>query len=104
MQIETACEAMTAHKCLELTYEGERRLVEVHTAGAKNDGEPAISVWQTHNFSQPHAKPNWRLFTLNEVSNVSISSEVSHAPRQGFKRDDKRFQSIRCQASSFPNF
>lgn len=68
---------MTAHKCLKLTYEGEKRLVEVHTAGAKNDGEPAISVWQKHNFRQPHAKTNWRLFTLNEVSNLSADERTA---------------------------
>lgn len=57
-----------------------------------------MRVWQTGGGSRSGHQPPWLLMRLDETSNLTLSHEVSNAPRAGYKRADKAMsRGIKCQ-------
>jgi hypothetical protein len=92
-----ACEAIRTSRCLELTYAGHHRLVEVHVAGRTRDGEALIRVWQVRGGSSSSRPTGWKMLRLAEVTSAGLSAEPSHAPREGYRHDDPTIVRIVCQ-------
>ena len=92
-----ACAAVTKARCLELSYHGHARVVEVHVAGYARDGEPLIRVWQVRGGSTSGEPTGWKMFRLDQVRSVALSREPSQAPRSGYQRNDPTIVRIVCQ-------
>lgn len=92
-----ACEALRNGKCLELSYDGFTRVVEVHTVGETTAGNDAMSVWQVRGGSNSDERVGWKLMRLDEALAASQINEKSEAPRHGYVRDAKPFRRIICQ-------
>ena len=97
MLTNTACEALAKGVCLELTYNGFNRIVEVHCVGITTKGNPGMRVWQVRGGSQGNEPVGWKMLLLDEANGASLTNEPSSAPRSGFKRGDKGMQSITCE-------
>ena len=97
MQANIACEAMQAGKVLELQYDGFNRSVEVHAVGVSKAGNKMMCCWQIRGGSVSQEPAGWKFMKLSDVANATISDEKSQAPRQGYRRGDKRLVQIICE-------
>lgn len=97
MTLVIACEALAEGKRLTLNYDSHSRIVEVHAVGTSTAGNPIMRVWQTSGGSNKGGIPDWRLMRLDRASEISITDEVSEAPRDGYKSGDKAMAFINCE-------
>lgn len=91
------CNAIRAHNCLELQYDGFSRVVEVHAVGVSKDGIEIARVWQTRGGSNSNESTGWQLLRLDEASSADVINEKSEAPRPGYKRGDPAMSRISFQ-------
>jgi hypothetical protein len=92
-----ACEAIRTKRCLELIYDGHRRVVEAHVAGTTHNGEALLRAWQVRGGSSSGRFVGWKMFRLAHVESVRLTAEHSQAPREGYRRDDPAIVRIVCQ-------
>ena len=92
-----ACAALAKARCLELTYGGHARVVEVHVAGYSREDEPLMRVWQVRGGSSSGEPVGWKMFHLYQVTAMRLSREASHAPRPGYQRNDPAIHRVVCQ-------
>ena len=92
-----ACEALSKGTRLAITDDGLTRVVEVHTVGTSDDGNPIMRAWQVRGGSRSNNPSPWRLFRLDRAWQYAILDEQSEAPRVGYKRGDGNISLIRCQ-------
>jgi hypothetical protein len=95
--VDIACQALQQGKVLELQYDGFSRCVEVHAVGISTAGHHVMCCWQTTGGSSSGERIGWKLMRLDEVRAAVISGQASVAPREGYRRGDKRMQRIICE-------
>ncbi len=91
------CNALRAHNCLEVQYDGFSRVVEVHAVGVSKDGIAIARVWQIRGGSNSNEFTGWKLLRLDEARSANVINEKSEAPRPGYKRGDAAMSRIACQ-------
>lgn len=93
----TACDALAKGRCLEIRYDGFVRVVEVHACGTSTAGSFVMRVWQVRGGSVSGERSGWKLLRLDETRGLFLLDETSHAPREGYKRNDRDMVRIFCQ-------
>jgi hypothetical protein len=93
-QLDTISRALAMGLCVQLTYGGHDRVVEVHAYGCNKDDKPIVRVWQVHGNSTSGASSGWKLLRLNEAQNLVVLDQPSQAPRLGYKPRDKAMQQV----------
>ncbi|MDT9600407.1 hypothetical protein [Sphingosinicella rhizophila] len=94
--IREACEALQTSRCLELSYNGLLRCVEVHAVGYTADEEPVAVVWQKPGTTLE----GWQVIRLERAKHLRVSSESSGAPRRGYERSKFPFIRIECSVKA----
>ena len=94
---DTACQALRAGKCLQISYDGYMRIVEVHAAGFTDEQHAVMRVWQVRGGSVSNEPVGWKLLRLDEARAFALTGEASAAPRRGYKRGDRNMARIVCQ-------
>lgn len=90
-----AMKAIATNRVLDLQYDGDSRLVEVHAVGISTAGKPCMRVYQVQGGSQSLVKEGWKLLSLAKVFDTpKIVDIVSLAPRKGFSKGDAGMQTI----------
>lgn len=98
LDIQTACGALRAQRCLEITYDGFARVVEVHACGYTKDNKPIMRAWQVRGGSVSNEPVGWELLRLDETTGGrALDNENSGAPRRGYKPNDAAIARIVCQ-------
>jgi len=92
MPVRKACEALQSSRCLELTYEGLQRCVEVHAVGYTADNSAMALVWQKSGF----APEGWQVIRLEGAKHLRVSRDPSEAPRRGYERSRFPFSHLEC--------
>ena len=95
--VDAACQALHQGRVLELQYDGYSRCVEVHAVGISTADHYVMACWQTSGGSASGERVGWKLMRLDEVRGAVISGELSAAPRDGYRRGDKRMPRIICE-------
>lgn len=95
--VDTASQALQQGRILELRYDGYNRCVEVHAVGISTAGHYVMACWQTSGGSSGGERVGWKLMRLDEVLGAVISGQPSAAPRDGYRRGDKRMARIICE-------
>lgn len=78
-------------------YDGFSRTVEPHTYGIGGKGHHAVRGYQVAGGSQSGEFVGWKLFHVNAMQDLSVLPGRFTSSRQGYKRDDKAFQTILAQ-------
>jgi len=94
---QTACDALAQGKCLQLSYDGFSRVVEVHLVGETTAGNDAMRVYQIRGGSESNERVGWKLLRLDEARGATIIDEKSEAPRRGYNRNDTHMSRIYCR-------
>ncbi len=97
MRTSEACDALKSKRCLEFTYAGSDRVVEVHTVGLSRDEKPLMRAWQVRRGSSGGNPSGWKLFRLDEISSSAVTNESSEAPRPGYRRGNPAIYDISCE-------
>ena len=95
--VDISIAALRQQNRLQLSYGGHRRTVEVHAIGNSKVGKTLIRVWQTEGDSRGAKSSGWKLLHLDEATNLTLTEEVSAAPRVGFKSGDRAMAVILAQ-------
>lgn len=95
--VDAACLALQQGKILELQYDGYSRCVEVHSIGVSMAGNFVMACWQTSGGSSSGEQVGWKLMRFDQIKDAVISGGNSAAPRDGYRRGDKRMQRIICE-------
>ena len=92
------CKAITNKNVIEFYYDGGTRIVEPHCYGIHNDtGNELLCGYQTGGYSKSGNLPDWRLYTIPEISGLRITDDQFSNARHGYKPNDSRMSRIFCQ-------
>jgi hypothetical protein len=82
---ERLVRAVLERRMVDLTYEGQHRVVEPHLVGIHQAGEAILSGFQTGGFSRSGDLPGWRTFIIAKIESVE-PREDSFEPRLDYNR------------------
>jgi len=90
------CSAINNLQLISFSYHDFPRVVEPHTYGLDSKGHYALRGYQTGGRSES-GELGWKLFHADEIRGLQTNEERFSGARRGYKRDDKAFDTIRCQ-------
>ena len=90
------CEAIKARKQLSFRYEGRDRIVAPFLCGEHKDGHMLLIAWCLQG-SKSTNKPDWRTYSLDEMSSIQILKHEFIEIPTGYNRNDERFERIDCR-------
>ena len=91
------CQAVNQMSLLEFEYDGGPRLVQPHCYGLSTAGNPVLRAYQLSGTSKSGAPVDWKLFNVNKMSNIRISSQSFDKAHEGYKPNDSAMTIIYCQ-------
>jgi len=97
MDATIACEALRKGVCLEFSYEGYGRLVEVHIVGVSTSGNMIMRAWQVSGGSSQSDAIGWKTFRLDAATGGTLTKQTSWAPRDGYRKIDREIVRVICQ-------
>lgn len=82
--------SMDSGLSLQLNYDGEPRLVEVHALGVSKAGKPCFRGYQVAGGSHSGEFEGWKMFSLGKVSEMPKLLDIHvEGPRDGYQKGDK---------------
>lgn len=84
MFIETAREALTSGRVLDLHFDRFSQCIEVHAIGRHRYGQPTVLGWVVADSSIPKQRDGWKLIRLDRALSAAVSDVNSIAPRPGY--------------------
>jgi hypothetical protein len=78
-------------------YDGYSRVVEPHCYGIITADHHAIVGYQIRGLGVHNSNEHWHLFVLTKISNLQLLDETFPKPRDGYKKGDKRMNTIFCE-------
>ena len=94
---QTIINAINNMEILGFTYKGNHRVVEPHAYGKGSDGNDLLRAYQTGGYSSSDGLPEWRLFEVNEICNLSHTGEKFNGARPDYHRNDQAMDHIYTQ-------
>lgn len=80
------CAAIRNHRRLRFRYDGGTRVVEPYAYGASETHE-LLRAYQVSGFSRSR-ESGWKLFRVEEMTDLAVLDEAFGEPRQGYMRND----------------
>ena len=75
------CKAILEKKVIRFYYDGGYRLAEPHCYGISKDGNELLRAYQTCGYSESNNPVGWKLFRLDELSNLSTTEDSFSSSR-----------------------
>jgi hypothetical protein len=93
--LETINKAIFEKKVIKFYYDGELRGVEPFLTGVHKDtGNDSLRAWWTFGYTKSNNRPNWRLYTVNLISNIKVMDEIFDGDRIYYNPTDKDMSTI----------
>jgi len=89
--------AVRNRNLLEFSYKGHHRVVEPHAYGMTPKGNEVLRGYQTSGTSESGVVPDWRLFSINKIENLTVLNTNFSQPRFGYKPGDSAMEEIFCE-------
>jgi predicted DNA-binding transcriptional regulator YafY len=96
----SVCDAITRRNLLMFGYRGVVRVVEPHLYGRTTAGNEALSAWMREGWSRTDPEGGWRMFRLDELTDLSVLPEQFSGPRPDFNPDDRHFMEVFCRVGA----
>jgi len=94
---EIICKAIANRLMLRLYYGGGFRTVEPYVYGTSSAGNEVLSAFQTQGHSQSGAAKGWKMFIVDEISQLSVSPEHFLQDQPDYNPQDPGVEFIFCQ-------
>lgn len=92
------CEAIRSRSRIHIVYHGASRLVEPHCYGVSAKGRDILRAFQVSGESSSGGAVGWRLFNVEEITQIVVEGGQFEGPRQGYKKGDPACsQRIYCE-------
>jgi len=88
------CKTILEKKVIRFYYDGGYRLAEPHCYGVSKDGNELLRAYQTGGYSESNNPMGWKLFRLDELSNLSTTEDSFTNSRLQYDPNDKAMASI----------
>jgi hypothetical protein len=90
------CEAIRERRVVRFRYGGGYRLVEPHCYGVSRDGKELLRGYQISGHSECGQSEGWKLFRLNDVSDLGVTNDSLKGPRTLYNPNDKAMAAVYC--------
>jgi hypothetical protein len=94
------CNAIRRRNLMMFGYRGTVRVVEPHLYGRTTAGNEALSAWMRPGWSRTDPEGGWRMFLLDELTDVAVLPELFPAARPDFNPDDRHFTEVFCRVKA----
>ena len=88
----TICNAINSKQLITFIYHNKPRTVEPHTHGQDVKGHDALRAFQVGG-----GVDDWRTFHVDEIRNLSVSTQTFSNSRRGYTRGDSMMEIIYCE-------
>lgn len=92
----SVCEGIRNRKVTRFYYDGGSRTVEPHCHGVSTANNEVLRAWETGGFSRSGKPMGWRMFTIDNMSDIVVTDEVFLANRPDYTPDDSGMSTICC--------
>jgi len=82
-------DAIHQKRVLKLWYGGGDRLIEPHCYGMGREGQGLLRCFQISGFSSSNAPFAWKLLTVAEIQDPSLTDQTFPTPRTDYNPQDK---------------
>ena len=94
----TICEAIQKRKIIKFDYKGFERIVEPYAFGIDKNGNYKLRAYQIDGFSESGKTEGWKLFSVENITNISLLDETFEATREGYNPyGDRQIPNIICK-------
>jgi len=95
---EIICEAIKKRKILSFNYKELERIVEPYAFGTDNKGSYKLRAYQIGGFSESGKTVGWKLFSVENISNIEILDKTFDMIREGYNPyGDSQIPHIICK-------
>ena len=91
---EIITEAIENKKVIEFEYKGDLRIVEPFVIGVSSTGKDSLRAFQVDGNSTDSSSFSWKLFTVDKISNLSVSKENFTGQREYYNPNDSALNPI----------
>lgn len=91
------CEAIQNRLVIKFIYDGETRVVEPFALGYHKDtGNLVLRSYRVGGYSKSANEPPWRLFVMNNATELEITTTAAQSDREYYNPNDKHMSEILC--------
>ena len=91
------CGAIQNRQVIQFYYEQQLRIVEPFTLGYhKGTGNLVLSAYRVGGYSKSEKEPPWRLFIVDNIETMEVTSTIAQNSREGYNPNDSRMSEIIC--------
>ncbi|EHO40348.1 hypothetical protein Calab_0709 [Caldithrix abyssi DSM 13497] len=90
------CSAISSRKILRFYYNGGYITVEPYCHGIGRTGNELLRAFQIGGYSESGNPVHWKLFSVNKISNISITDEEFPGYRPEYNPKDPAMDKIYC--------
>lgn len=96
-------QSVSERRVVTFVYKGHPRTVEPHALGRASDDKLALLAWQTSGGSSTEPLPAWRVFLVEEITDLKLAAEVFEKPRPDYHTGKSRgLKSIEVEVTARP--
>ena len=89
--------AIKNRNVLSFNYKGFNRIVEPFTLGIYSSNfKKTLSAFRIGGVTKSYNLPNWRVYSLDEISELKLEESKAENHREGYNKYDSRMYSIIC--------
>ena len=93
----SVCDAIRVRAVITFDYDGGARTAEPHLHGVSTAGNDVLCAWQTGGYSRSGQSSGWKLFRIEEMSDVVMTDQRFTGSRPGYNPEDSRMTMIHCR-------
>ena len=93
--LELINQAISEKKIITFIYDGELRGVEPFLTGKHKDtGKLSLRAWWLYGYTKSSNPTNWRLYTIELMSNIAITNDGFIGQRPYYNPNDKDMSNV----------
>ena len=97
MTYPAICDAIRLRRVVRFLYHGGVREVEPHMYGRNAGGSELLRAYQLRGPSSSGEPVGWKLFHVEDISQLAVTFEPFTAPREGYAPVDKVITFVNCR-------
>jgi len=96
MTYPAICDAIRLRRVVRFQYHGGVREVEPYVYGRNASGSELLRAYQLRGASRS-GETGWKMFHVEDISQLSVTFEPFEAPRAGYTPGDKVITFVNCR-------